>query len=100
MPLMTKRNSFKNSLYFLNLHVLKYPAPRSLNYLWTFGSLLIVCFAIQIITGLFLAMFYKSDMYAAFVSVENLSRQLVFGWALRYFHANGASFFFLYLIYT
>ena len=57
-----RRFEIKDQFSYLNLHVLKYPAPKSLNYLWTFGSLLIVCFSIQVISGLFLGIFYKCGM--------------------------------------
>jgi ubiquinol-cytochrome c reductase cytochrome b subunit len=89
-----RRFEIKDQFSYLNLHVLKYPAPKSLNYLWTFGSLLIVCFGIQVISGLFLGIFYKPNMNDAFLSVEQLMRQLDYGWFLRFMHANGASWFF------
>lgn len=74
-----KRFQLKDKFSYLNLHVLKYPAPKSLNYIWTFGSLLIVCFSIQVISGLFLGIFYKPNINDAFMSVELLMRQIDFG---------------------
>lgn len=50
---------------------------------------------IQIITGIFLAMYYVPFSDNAFYSVEHIMRDINFGWLLRYSHANGASFFFL-----
>jgi len=53
---------------------------------------------IQIITGVFLAMFYIPNIYLAFDSVENIMREIPNGWLIRYLHSNGASLFFI-LVY-
>jgi len=50
---------------------------------------------IQVITGIFLAMYYNATSEAAFLSVEHIMRDINYGWLIRYVHANGASFFFL-----
>ena len=71
------------------------PSPTSISYMWNFGSLLGLCLMIQLITGIFLSMFYCSDSSLAFSSVIHIVRDVNFGWLLRYIHANGASFFFL-----
>jgi ubiquinol-cytochrome c reductase cytochrome b subunit len=42
----------------LSNHLLHYPTPSHLNYNWSFGSLVGLFFAIQIVTGVFLAMHY------------------------------------------
>jgi len=55
----------------------------------------LLCLIIQIISGLFLSMFYKPDIYMAFASVEYINRELYYGWLVRYIHMNGASIFFL-----
>ena len=47
------------------------------------------------ITGIFLAMHYFSDIELAFTSVVHITRDLNYGFVLRDFHANGASMFFL-----
>nr|YP_004425062.1 cytochrome b [Lasmigona compressa]ADL62636.1 cytochrome b [Lasmigona compressa] len=77
-----------NSLYDL-------PAPVNLSIWWNFGSLLGLCLAIQIITGLFLAMHYNSSVDLAFYSVSHISRDVNYGWLMRNIHANSASFFFV-----
>jgi len=74
---------------------LKYPVPPSINYFWNFGSLALLAFICQLITGIFLAMHYCSDINYAFLSVEHIMRDVNNGWLLRYVHANGASMFFL-----
>ena len=49
----------------------------------------------QILTGLFLTMHYASSTTLAFDSVENIMRNVNYGWLLRYMHAVGASMFFI-----
>ncbi len=71
-----------------------YPTPKNLNYWWTFGGILSVCLAIQIITGIILAMHYVPQADLAFDSVERIMRDVNYGWLIRYTHANGASMFF------
>ena len=72
-----------------------FPTPRNLNYWWTFGGILTFCLAIQIVTGIILAMHYVADADLAFASVEHIMRDVNYGWLIRYIHANGASMFFL-----
>ncbi|GGO93510.1 cytochrome b [Stakelama pacifica] len=72
-----------------------YPVPRNLNYFWNFGVLAGAALAIQIITGIVLAMHYAANAGVAFDSVESIMRDVNAGWFLRYAHANGASMFFI-----
>ncbi|MEK4033870.1 cytochrome b/b6 [Methylocystis sp. IM3] len=72
-----------------------YPTPKNLNYLWTFGAILSFMLVAQIVTGVVLAMHYTPETTLAFDSVEKIMRDVNWGWALRYAHANGASMFFL-----
>ncbi|MGJ0392369.1 MAG: cytochrome b [Methylocystis sp.] len=72
-----------------------YPTPKNLNYLWTFGAILSFMLVAQIVTGVVLAMHYTGETTLAFDSVEKIMRDVNWGWALRYAHANGASMFFL-----
>ncbi len=76
-------------------NVTGYPEPRNLNYLWNFGSLAGLFLVIQIITGIWLAMYYKPDTLLAFDSVQHIMREVNYGWLIRYLHATGASFLFL-----
>jgi ubiquinol-cytochrome c reductase cytochrome b/c1 subunit len=72
-----------------------YPTPRNLNYWWTFGGILAFMLAVQIFTGVVLAMHYTPHVDLAFSSIESIMRDVNYGWLLRYVHANGASMFFL-----
>lgn len=64
---------------------------------WNFGSLLGLCLIIQILTGLFLAIHYSSHTRIAFDRVVHICRDVNYGWVLRAIHANGASFFFIFM---
>jgi ubiquinol-cytochrome c reductase cytochrome b subunit len=72
-----------------------YPTPRNLNYWWTFGAILSMMLAVQIITGVILAMHYTPHVDMAFNSVEGIVRDVNYGWLLRNMHAAGASMFFI-----
>jgi quinol-cytochrome oxidoreductase complex cytochrome b subunit len=79
----------------LNDHLIDYPTPVNLNYMWNFGSMAGIFLVIQILTGIFLAMHYTPHIDLAFLSVEHIMRDVNNGWLIRYLHANGASMFFL-----
>ena len=72
-----------------------FPTPRNLNYLWTFGGILFLCLAAQIVTGIILGMHYQTGDPAAFNSVEHIRRDVNYGWLIRNVHAVGASMFFI-----
>src|SRR3984893_15198227 len=72
-----------------------YPTPRNLNYWWTFGGILTFMLAVQIVTGIVLAMHYTPHVNFAFDSIEHIMRDVNYGWLLRYLHSNGGSMFFL-----
>lgn len=76
-------------------HLDSYPTPVNLSYLWGFGSLSGIAIAVQIVTGVFLAMHYAPEVHLAFASVEHIRRDVRGGAVLRYMHANGASMFFI-----
>lgn len=80
----------------------EYPVPKNLNYMWNFGSLALLVLVLQILTGIFLVMYYKPSAEltyggytVAFDSVERIMRDINFGWLIRYMHAVGASAFFI-----
>ncbi|WP_454785668.1 cytochrome b [Legionella sp. WA2024007413] len=84
-PLMsTWKNYF--SAYYL---------PKNLNFLYFFGSLALVVLINQLLTGLWLTMFYTPRAEQAFASIEYIMRDVNFGWLLRYMHSTGASAFFI-----
>nr|QVG61578.1 apocytochrome b [Rhizoctonia sp.] len=84
-------------LGLLNSYMVDSPQPANISYMWNFGSLLGMCLIIQILTGAFLAMHYCPNVDMAFISVEHIMRDVNYGWAVRYTHANTASFFFIFV---
>nr|YP_008081163.1 cytochrome b [Amata formosae]AGH27318.1 cytochrome b [Amata formosae] len=98
---MTKFNKFflirKTHPIFkiLNSSLIDLPSPSNISYWWNFGSLLAFCLIIQILTGLFLTMYYTANIELAFYSVNYICRNVNYGWLIRTLHANGASLFFI-----
>ncbi len=72
-----------------------YYAPKNFNIWYFFGSLALLVFVMQIVTGIFITMHFKPGEANAFDSVEYLRREVPYGWLLQYMHAVGASFFFI-----
>ncbi|MAI46574.1 MAG: cytochrome b [Hyphomicrobiaceae bacterium TMED74] len=72
-----------------------FPTPRNLNYLWTFGGILVFCLVTQIVTGIILAMHYVPHAEHAFDSVQHIKRNVNYGWMIQSMHAVGASMFFI-----
>nr|QWB85818.1 cytochrome b [Distenia gracilis] len=81
----------------VNNSLIDLPTPSNISAMWNYGSLLGLCLAIQIITGLFLAMHFCPNVDMAFNSVTHICRNVNYGWFIRTLHANGASFFFICL---
>jgi quinol-cytochrome oxidoreductase complex cytochrome b subunit len=94
-PNFKMRLNSVRTLAIVDSHIISYPTPKNLNYMWSFGSAAGICLGIQILTGVFLAMHYVPKVEYAFYSVEHIMRNVKYGWILRYLHANGASMFFL-----
>lgn len=76
-------------------HVSQYFAPKNLNFWYFFGSLAFLVLFLQIVTGIWLTMFYTPTAKEAFSSVEFIMRDVNYGWLLRYLHSTGASAFFI-----
>nr|WHL46485.1 cytochrome b [Phalera takasagoensis] len=79
----------------INNSLIDLPSPSNISSWWNFGSLLALCLIIQILTGLFLTMYYTANIDLAFYSVNYICRNVNYGWLIRTLHANGASFFFI-----
>ncbi|MCX7116121.1 MAG: cytochrome b N-terminal domain-containing protein [Gammaproteobacteria bacterium] len=72
-----------------------YPVPKNLNFYYVFGALALLMLVNQLLTGLWLTMFYTPTAQQAFQSIEYIMRDVRFGWLLRYLHSTGASLFFI-----
>nr|WDR47307.1 cytochrome b [Parnassius mercurius] len=91
LPLRKTHPLFK----IINGSLIDLPSPSNISLWWNFGSLLALCLIIQILTGLFLTMYYTANIELAFYSVNYICRNVNYGWLIRTLHANGASFFFI-----
>lgn len=85
-------------LKLVNSYLIDASQPSNISYAWNFGSLLLICLIIQIITGVTLAMHYSPNVLEAFNSIEHIMRDVNNGWLIRYLHSNTASAFF-FLVY-
>src|SRR5574340_697070 len=81
-------------LSLMHSSFIAYPVPRNLNYMWTFGAILSFMLVAQMVTGIVLAMHYIPSEKEAFASVQDIMRNVNYGWLIRYLHTNGASLFF------
>nr|AWU48997.1 cytochrome b [Mesohomotoma hibisci] len=89
-----KKNTIMSMIYNM---LISLPTPSSINSMWNFGSLLGLMLMIQIISGLFLSMHFCPSTILAFDSTIHICRDINYGWLLRIMHANGASFFFIFI---
>ncbi len=78
-----------------NEHIAEYYAPKNFNFWYFFGSLSLFVLVNQLLTGIWLAMFFKPSAAEAFGSVEYIMRDVEWGWLIRYMHSTGASLFFV-----
>lgn len=76
-------------------HMTEYYAPKNFNFWYYFGSLAMLVLVNQLVTGIFLTMFYTPEATMAFASVEYIMRDVSWGWLIRYMHSTGASLFFV-----
>jgi len=88
-------NQFSQLTVYVIKYLSDYPVFTNLGLLWNFGFAAFVFLAIQLLTGFLLSMNYVAHADLAFLSIEQIMRDVNYGWMLRYLHANGASFFFL-----
>jgi ubiquinol-cytochrome c reductase cytochrome b subunit len=79
---------------FLRSQALEYYAPKNFNFWYFFGFIAVTVLVIQLLTGIFLTMFYKAGATTAFDSVNFIMREVNWGWLIRYLHSTGASAFF------
>jgi len=84
-----------SSLY--ERHLSGYPVPENLNFFYSMGSILIVIFSLQVLTGILLLVYYVPDVKKAFDSVTLISTHVPFGWLIRRVHAISANLFVFFL---
>jgi ubiquinol-cytochrome c reductase cytochrome b subunit len=65
--------------------------PRNINEWYSLGSVLLVIFALQVVTGMLLLVYYVPDADKAFRSVSFIMNEVPFGWLIRLAHAVGSN---------
>ncbi len=71
-----------------------YKVPKNLTFPYAFGVMAIVAFAVQVISGIFLTMYYQPNVHTAFDSANyTMMKEVPFMWLIRHVHAAGANFF-------
>ena len=82
----------------INKKRIGYLLPSNINAWYSLGSILLVLFALQIITGLLLMVYYVPDVDKAFNSVSYIMNEIPLGRLVRLFHAVGSTMVLLVLI--
>ena len=80
---------------FITTQMTGYLAPKNFNIWYFFGSLALAVLVLQLLSGIYLTMFYKVGETTSFDSVEYIMREVSYGWLIRYLHSTGASAFFI-----
>jgi ubiquinol-cytochrome c reductase cytochrome b subunit len=80
---------------FITSQMTGYLAPKNFNIWYFFGSLALAVLVLQLVSGIYLTMFYKVGETTSFDSVEYIMREVNYGWLIRYLHSTGASAFFI-----
>src|SRR5699024_8870891 len=78
-----------------NEHVGEYMAPKNFNFWNFFGSLALLILVNQLLTGIFLTMFYEPSAENAFSSVAYILRDVAWGELIRYMLTTDAAVFFI-----
>jgi len=74
----------------------EYWIPKNINFLWAMGMVLVITFALLVVSGIFLLMYYVPTTAEAFNSVNyTIMREVDFGWLWRHVHGVAASVVFL-----
>ncbi|PLX79391.1 MAG: cytochrome B6 [Desulfuromonas sp.] len=68
-----------------------YLVPGNINPWYSLGTVLLVLFGLQFLTGILLLMHYIPDTEKAFASVERIMNEVPFGWLFRYLHVVGSN---------
>jgi ubiquinol-cytochrome c reductase cytochrome b subunit len=80
---------------FVEEQLTGYYAPKNFNIWYFFGSLALLVFVMQILTGIFVTMHFKPGEATAWNSVQYMVREVPYMWLIQPMHAVGASFFFI-----
>jgi quinol-cytochrome oxidoreductase complex cytochrome b subunit len=66
--------------------------PPHTGWMHVFGSLALLTFVSQFVTGMLLMLYYRPTLKEAHASIEYITGEVSFGWLIRQIHAWGATF--------
>ena len=76
-----------------------YLLPRNINVWYSMGSILLFAFALQVVTGMLLLIYYVPDADKAFKSVSVIMNDVPYGWLIRMCHAVGSNMMVVALLF-
>lgn len=69
----------------------EYRVPKNINIFYTLGFVALVGYLLQVISGIFLLIYYIPHPEYAFRSVQNIMNKVPFGWLFRQMHVVGSN---------
>jgi ubiquinol-cytochrome c reductase cytochrome b subunit len=76
----------------------EYLVPGNINKWYSLGTVLLVLFGLQFVTGILLLVYYVPDVDKAFASVEKIVNNVPYGWLIRNLHAVGSNLIIVVLL--
>ncbi len=76
---------------FIQEQVVEYRIPKNINLFYTLGFIAVVAYAVQVITGIVLLIYYIPHPDHAFRSVQDIMTKIPYGWLFRQMHAVGSN---------
>lgn len=76
----------------------EYRIPPKLNFWYSLGGLSLFIFGMQLVTGVFLLVYYVPSVEEAFQSVQRIMLEIPYGWLIRTSHAAGSHLMIIVLI--
>ncbi len=74
-----------------------YLLPRNINIWYSMGTIILFIFAMQVLTGILLLVYYIPEADKAYASVSGIVNQVPFGWLIRTCHVVGSSMMILFV---
>jgi len=72
-------------------HITEHRVPKNINVFNTLGTVTLVGYLIQVISGIFLLIYYIPHSEHAFRSVQNIMTKVPYGWLFRQMHVVGSN---------
>jgi ubiquinol-cytochrome c reductase cytochrome b subunit len=76
-----------------------YLLPRNINSWYSMGSILLFIFAMQVLTGILLLVYYIPEADKAFGSVSAIMNRVPYGWLIRICHVVGSNMMVMFVLF-